>query len=209
MTIRIVGAGGLGREVHAALLAMGLEVESFLVEPGFTSKPARNLPAKEVSFTAQADDPGAEFVIAIGDNNARLKIVKQLSAARFRTVIHPSATVGPFVTFGAGAMLLGTASFTRDIEIGPHALINPGCNISHDCTIGAFASLGPGTSLAGRVTIEEGANLGVGAVVAPDCVVGAWSTVGAGAVVVKSVEPGTTVVGVPARPIVRRQPDQH
>ncbi|MBP0593886.1 NeuD/PglB/VioB family sugar acetyltransferase [Paraburkholderia sp. LEh10] len=208
MIIRIVGAGGLGREVHAALLAMGLDVDSFLVEPGFASKPVRNLAVQELTFSTQDEKVETEFVIAVGDNKARLKIARQLGASRFRTVLHPAATVGPLVKFGEGAMVLGAASFTTDIEIGAHALINPGCNISHDCTIGAFASLGPGTSIAGRVTIEEGANLGVGVVVAPGCVVGAWSVVGAGAVVVRSVEPGTTVVGVPARPIVRRQPDQ-
>ncbi|MEI5996872.1 NeuD/PglB/VioB family sugar acetyltransferase [Paraburkholderia bengalensis] len=207
MTIRIIGAGGLGREVHAALLAMGLEVDSFLVERGFASGPVQNLPVRELAFEDHDEIVNAEFVIAVGDNKARLRIAEQLGPTSFRTVIHPAATIGPQVKFGEGVMVLGTGSFTTDIKIGPHVLVNPGCNISHDCIIGAFASLGPGTSLAGRVTIEEGANLGVGVVVAPGCVIGAWSTVGAGAVVVRSVEPGTTVVGVPARPLVRRQPD--
>jgi acetyltransferase-like isoleucine patch superfamily enzyme len=63
--------------------------------------------------------------------------------------------------------------------------------------------LGPHALSQGRVTVQEGANLGVGVSVAPGVVIGAWSTVGAGAVVIRDVEPGSTVVGVPARPIRR------
>ena len=35
--------------------------------------------------------------------------------------------------------------------------------------------------------------------------IGAWSTVGAGAVVVRNVEPKTTVAGIPAKVIGRKE----
>ncbi len=49
------------------------------------------------------------------------------------------------------------------------------------------------------ITIGRGAWIGTGAIVMAD--VGAGAVVGAGSVVTRRVEPGTTVAGVPARPI--------
>ncbi|MFX1762831.1 NeuD/PglB/VioB family sugar acetyltransferase [Paraburkholderia sp. A1RI-2L] len=205
--VKIVGAGALGREVLAALRLLGDEVQCFLVEPGFAGEPIRGVSVREIVQGAGDTRCDARYVLAVGVNGHRRRLSQMLDPhADYVSVIHPAATIGPYVDIAAGAMIIGRVSMTTDVTIGRHALINPGCNISHDCRVGDFASLGPGVSLAGRVTIEEGANLGVGAVVAPGIVVGAWSTVGAGAAVIRDVEQGATVVGVPARPIVRRQP---
>lgn len=53
------------------------------------------------------------------------------------------------------------------------------------------------------VVIKEKAYLGVGCIILPGVTIGENAVVGAGAVVTKDVRPGTVVVGVPARPIVR------
>ncbi len=202
MTVHIYGAGGLGREVLATLLANNEQVSCFLVDAGLPTGFIQGFPVCE--FDGR-HDPAARFVLALGDNRARRRVAASLAGAAYVTLVHPAATIGPEVSLGEGVMIIGPASMTTDIVVGAHALINPGCTIAHDCVLGPFTSLAPGVSLAGRVTIEEGANLGVGAVVAPRIVVGAWATVGAGAVVIRDVAPGTTVVGVPARPIRRTE----
>jgi acetyltransferase EpsM len=60
--------------------------------------------------------------------------------------------------------------------------------------------------LAGGVVCREGAFVGLGAVVIQGRTVGRHAVVGAGAVVVRDVADGTTVVGNPARPVVRLDP---
>ena len=197
MTIRIFGAGGLGREVLATLQAQGSPVAGFFVDEGFTASPIRGLPVHV--YDSQRDDAG--LVLAIGDNLARSRLRSRLGArATYTSAIHPAAVIGPGVTLGTGAMVVGPASMTTDIVIGSHVLINPGCSIAHDCTVGDFCSLGPSVALAGNVQVSEGASIGTGAIVLPGIRIGAWAVVGAGAVVVHDVPPGATVVGVPARP---------
>lgn len=48
-------------------------------------------------------------------------------------------------------------------------------------------------------TIENGASIGAGAILFPKIIIGKNAIVGAGSVVTKNVEPGTIVMGIPAR----------
>lgn len=203
MTLLIYGAGGLGREVLSALQASGEQVSGFIVDPGFAVVDIRGVQVRAERLETLSDR-ATRFILAVGDGRARQCAALALGPdAAFATVCHPAAVIGSCVSIGSGAMIIGPCSLTTDVSIGSHGLINPGCTIAHDCVLEDFINLGPSCALAGRVTIQEGANLGVGVSVAPGVVIGAWSTVGAGAVVIRDVEPGSTVVGVPARPIRR------
>ena len=51
------------------------------------------------------------------------------------------------------------------------------------------------------MVVEDYVSIGVGASIKPGVRLGEGAVVGVGAAVVKDVEPGTTVVGVPAKPI--------
>ena len=127
----------------------------------------------------------------------------------FETVVHPRAEYSKWVTFGEGSVVCAGNILTTNIELGRHVQINLDCTIGHDVVLEDFATLAPGVHLSGWVHVRKGAYFGTGAVVingtseAP-IVIGESAVVGAGACVTKSVAPGTTVVGVPAKPLAPR-----
>jgi serine O-acetyltransferase len=115
--------------------------------------------------------------------------------------IHPGAQLGAGVTIDHG----------QGVVIGETAVVEDDVLIYQGVTLG-----GTGKSLSDKGKsnhtlrrhphVESGAVLGVGAKILGSIKVGKGAKVGAGAVVVQDVDPGTTVVGIPARPVEQHRP---
>lgn len=106
--------------------------------------------------------------------------------------IHPGATIGRrvFIDHATGVVIGETA------EVGD------------DCTLYQGVTLG-GTSLEKgkrHPTLETGVIVGSGAQILGPHTIGAGARVGANAVVLGDVPPGVTVVGIPAREVLREAP---
>ena len=98
--------------------------------------------------------------------------------------------------------------------IGKPVVIGPGLYLPHgqvvidgiteigqDCIVFPWVTIGLRAGDFTGPTIGQGVNIGTGAKIIGPVVVGDAASIGANSVVVKNVEPGSTVVGVPARPI--------
>ena len=101
--------------------------------------------------------------------------------------IHPGAQLGRrlLIDHGMGVVIVETAVVGDDVTL------------YQQVTLGGV-SLDPGTR---HPTVEDGVVIGAGAAVLGPLTIGKGARVGSNAVVLKDVAPGTTVVGIPARPI--------
>lgn len=113
------------------------------------------------------------------------------------------------VQIGEGAILCPFVTMTSNIKIGKHFHANIYSYVEHDCVIDNFVTFAPGVKCNGNIHIEDHVYIGSGAVIkqgkpGTPLVIGRGAVIGMGAVVTKSVPPGVTVVGNPARPLIKR-----
>lgn len=208
----ILGAGGMGREAHAWLLDQAADGTAIHVLGYLDDDRSRvgtavaGLPV--LGGVEWLDAHAASVVVAIGDTRARRDATAEVRrrGRPTMTVVHPTAVVGPRVAIGAGCIIAPGSIITVDVELGAGVIVNFGAVIGHDTSIGDFVNVAPGAAVAGRARLDEGADLGIGASVVQGRRIGAWAVVGGGAVVTRSILPGVTAVGVPARPLPVRQP---
>ena len=145
-------------------------------------------------------------LIAIANSQIREKIAKKLEqdAIELWAVQADNVVRMDDVVLAQGAALSPFVTLTSNIKIGKCFHANLYSYVEHDCIIGDYVTFAPGVKCNGNIHIEDHVYIGTGAVIkqgTPDkpLVIGKGAVVGMGAVVTKSVPPGVTVIGNPAR----------
>jgi sugar O-acyltransferase (sialic acid O-acetyltransferase NeuD family) len=206
--VAIYGTGGMAREAAAWVADTGLgdAIVGFLDDdPALHGSTVAGQPViGGRDWLREARD--VEVLVAVGAPGPRAGLVAGLDALEVRllTLVHPNATVGPRTVIGEGSIVCPGVVLTCDVQVGRAAIVNYGALVGHDCVIGTGAFVAPGVHLAGTVTVGARADIGIGASVIQRVRIGEDAILGAGAVVIRDVAPGTTVVGVPARPLRER-----
>ncbi len=201
MSVLIVGASGHGREVLDVVVACGHEVAGFADD----GEPDRDLLARlGVSLLGGREvvaSHAGSVVLGIGESAVRARMADALAGTRWASpMVHPLASLGRDVDLADGSVVAAGARLTTHIVLGPHCYVGPNATVGHDAVLGACVTVLPGATVSGAVTLDGGVVIGTGANVRQGVHVGHGAVVGAGAVVLDDVGPGTTVVGVPARP---------
>ena len=147
-----------------------------------------------------------DFFTGIGNNGIREKIHLNLSQFLGNPInaIHPSAVISSSVRMGDGVMIAANATLNPLVEIGRGVICNTSTSIDHECVIGEFAHIAPGAVLCGNVKVGRKTFVGANSVIRQGVTIGENVIIGAGTVIVKDIPDGATVVGNPARNLMRK-----
>ena len=201
----IYGAGGHARELAFQLEDAGGQLIAFVDDfnHGYLLE-GTPVVSYEKALTLASD---ANWFVAVGSIEDRMKLVGRLitSGVKFGTFVSPHALVAPTAKIGSGVQVFANVVISANAQLGDHVIVNFGTVVHHDVTVGSFCFIAANSTIAGNVEIGSRVWLGVGCVIrngrrgAP-MRIGDGAFVGASACVISDVEPGLTVIGVPARP---------
>lgn len=207
--IAIYGASGFGREILPLVRAQHGDADTWItfVDDGASDGD------RILTFDDFVSGPEADrfFVIAIANSVIREKLVARCLAAGIAPLAVRAGNVVTLddVAIGEGSILCSFSHLTSTIRVGRYFHANNHSYVAHDCYVGDFVTLAPGAKVNGNVHLDDHVYVGSGAVIkqgTPDRPrrIGRGAVIGMGAVVTKDVAAGETVVGNPARPMVRR-----
>lgn len=209
----LYGAGGFAREVmpfaRQQLTVAGWRLVFIETVPSADVVNGMPVLSEQAFFEVPADERG--FAVAVADVSARQAIAERCEArgARAMTLQAANVVVGDANQIGAGSILCAFSMITSNARIGRHFHANIHSYVAHDCVIGDWVTFAPRVSCNGNVHIGDHAYIGTGALVRPGVphgtplTIGRGAVVGMGAVVTRDVASGTTVVGNPAKPLIK------
>jgi sugar O-acyltransferase (sialic acid O-acetyltransferase NeuD family) len=148
---------------------------------------------------------GCSFLISIGGNaqRARCHAAAISQGLAPTTLVHQTAIIAPSAVVASGTVVMPGVIINAGAVIGENCIINTGAIVEHDCRIADHVHISPRAVLGGGVSVGPFAHVGIGAVVLPGAIIGDEALVGAGAVVLREAPAHCTVVGVPAKALLR------
>jgi sugar O-acyltransferase (sialic acid O-acetyltransferase NeuD family) len=213
----IFGASGLGREVlplaRTMLAARGLtkdDCELLFVDDA--PLPPMINGHRVLTYRQYLElDAAAKYVnVSVAAHSVRRALVERCErdGIQLFNVTAPNVVMLDEVELAPGYILAPFVTLTSNVRIGRCFHANIYSYVAHDCVIGDYVTFAPGVKCNGNVHIEDEVYVGTGAVMkqgvpGTPLVIGRGAVIGMGAVVTKSIPPGVTVVGNPARPMNR------
>lgn len=208
----VYGASGCGRSLMPiAREHMATSDTIYFIDDAVTTEQQVNgYKAVNYSIFKAIESDEKNVLIAIANSNIRQKLAEKLTndGINIWTVKSQSTVIMDNVIIGNGAALSPFVTIGANVIIGQCFHANLYSYVEHDCVIGDFVTFAPRVSCNGNVHIEDHAYIGTGAVLrqgTPDkpLIIGKGAIVGMGAVVTKDVPAGATVVGNPAKPLIK------
>ena len=203
--IGIYGASGCGRGILPIARSQYPDHQILFIDDGRAGQLVNGHRVLDWDgfLALKADEKSA--CLAIANVRIRETLAAKCGAANtpLSEVRHTSVVQMDDVVIGDGACLSPFVTLTSNIRIGRCFHANLYSYVEHDCVIGDFVTFAPGVRCNGNVAIGDHAYIGSGAVIRQGVTIGAGAIVGMGAVVTRDVPAGATVVGNPAKPLIK------
>ena len=213
----VYGSGGCGRGVlplaREQLHRIGVSDQRLVFIDDYISDSIIN-GHRVLSFSEFIATSASEryVTLAISDGLVRKQLSERCSSVGIKpwTIKACNVKIMDHVILGEGTILCPFVTLTSNIQIGKYFHANLYSYIEHDCVVGNYVTFGPGVKCNGNVIIEDHAYIGTGVMIKQGrpghpLTIGRHSVVGMGAVVTKDVAAGVTVIGNPARPLVKKE----
>lgn len=208
--IVLVGSGGFAREVKFLISDINSLNPKYNIIGWISNEKVGSviddLPVLGNNDYLKFIDRKISVAICIGSGIIREKIYKYILSNNFLSfpnIIHPQALISKNIKLGIGNIITAGNIITVNVTFRNFVICNLSCTIGHDCTINNYATILPGAHISGNVVIGDNTTIGTGANIIQNLSIGKNSYVGAGAVVINNVYDNKTVVGVPAKEIVK------
>lgn len=199
----IIGAGGHASVMLDILKNNNIKIKGFFAD--YPKEPKLGYPILGDVNDAVNYSNDSKFIIAIGDNQARMQISKKLCSINYFSIVHSSAIIGSNVKIGDGTSVFPNAVINSGATIGNHVIVNSSVTIEHDCSIGNYVHISPRAVLCGHVNVGENTWIGAGATIIDKISIGKNVIVGAGSVVIRDIPDGMKMAGVPAHELTARR----
>lgn len=201
--LMIIGASGHGKVVLDIALSMGKWDRIEFLDDYNLNK--QHMGFDIVGKTTESINykTDFEFIVAIGNNDARKKIQEKLINESFSvaTMIHPSSIIGARVEIGVGTVVMPGVIINSSCKLGKGCIVNTSSSLDHDDFIEDYVHISPGVHLAGNVKIGCKSWICIGASVINNINICSGCIIGAGAVVINDIIEEGIYVGVPAKKI--------
>ncbi len=212
--IAIIGFGGHGRVVAAALQAAGRSIvaatdldpirfaqQCFSFEIITDAELLQRYSPEQVRLVG-----GVGSIWPFRPDCPRARSIEKFQPLgyQFAGLRHPFSWIAPDSQLAETCQIHAGAVLQPGAVVGDFTIINTRVSVDHDCRIAPQCHIGPGVTLSGNVEVGYGSHLGTGCTVVQGVKIGKRCFVAAGATVVHDVADEQFVCGTPARPFKPR-----
>ena len=213
-TLGIVGLGGFAKEIAWYILESNINISEInkSIQVHYISAEKTDEiffegfeVIAETDFLVSLSNPRSHF-ITVADPRIRSSIDAKYTKAGSlpQSIVSKNSRIANSAIVGAGSAVCPGVMIMPNVKIGSSFHANINSYVAHDCVIGNYVTFSPGVMCNGNVIIEDNVFVGTGAIIRNGTrnnpiVIGQNSVIGMGAVVTKNVNPGETVVGMPAK----------
>lgn len=163
----------------------------------------KDFPVLDENEFLRKKDFTKNLYIGVGWPATVKKIARKFVGYNFPNIEHPNVVRDTSVSFGQGNVVTAGCIFTVDIQIGSFNVFNLHTSIGHDVQIGDFNVFNPGSNVSGGVIIGSTNLFGTNSTVLQGIEIQNDSIIGAASLVNKNVFDNETVVGVPAKKLLK------